>query len=482
MRAELGDEYVEALRKLYTDRIPGQSDLVCYWFEKSRAMIEAGRAKRAGLLATNSIRTGANRTILDRIKATGNIFMAWSDRAWILDGAAVRVSMIGFDTGKETEHQLNGVLVANISPDLKSDIDLTTAYNLEENDGVAFVGVTKKGPFDISSELAEQMLRAPLNPNGRPNSDVIRHWVNAADLVSTARSAWIIDFGVDTEEGKAALYERPFEYVKAHVKPFRDKVRNDKERTHWWLHGRPAPAFRLAVKGLGRYIATPTVAKYRLFVWLDEDILPTHGISAFARNDDYFFGVLHSRLHEIWSIRKGNWMGVGNDPSYTPSTCFETFPFPWLPGHEPSKTAASLRGAPFATKQSLSDETEIASQTAIAMTKERAIAAAARELVQLRDAWLNPPPTPPVDEKDHRHGERVHPSPVEHAFRSTGEGPGMGVKRTLTNLYNARPTWLDNAHRKLDTAVFAAYGWPSDLSDDEVLSRLLALNLERATA
>jgi type II restriction/modification system DNA methylase subunit YeeA len=176
-----------------------------------------------------------------------------------------------------------------------------------------------------------------------------------------------------------------------------------------------------------------------------------------TRDDDYFLGVLHSHLHELWAVRMGGRHGIGNDLTYNNSVCFETFPFPWPPGKEPSKTAASLRGASFATKQSLSDETEIASHAlsahsagarlakTLAMTeiaKERAIADAARELVQLRET--------------------------------------QSGNRTLTQLYNERPTWLDNAHQKLDAAVFAAYGWPVDLSDDEILARLLALNLERA--
>ncbi len=425
MRAQLGDEYVDALRALYENRIPGQSDLVCYWFEKARSMIEADKTKRVGLLATNSIRTGANRKTLERVKMSGDIFMAWSDRPWILDGAAVRVSLVGFDDGSQQERFLDGLEVQQITPDLRSDIDLSHVYSLKENAGIGFVGVTKKGPFEIEDETAYLMLAAPLNPNGRPNSDVIRQWVNAADLVQASRGMWIIDFGTGTTEEEAALYEMPFEYVKSQVKPFRDTVRNIQERTHWWLHGRPAPAFRTAIEGLGRYIATPTVAKYRVFVWLDERVLPTHGISAFARNDDYFFGVLHSRPHELWSLRKGNWMGVGNDPSYTPSTCFETFPFPWPPGQEPA-------GDP----------------------RVEAIAEAARELVALRDAWLHP----------------------------AGASEAELKPRTLTNLYNARPTWLALAHRKLDAAVLAAYGWPADLSDEDILARLLALNLERAGA
>src|SRR5690606_23801530 len=134
------------------------------------AMIEAGRVRRAGLLATNSIRGGANRRVLERIKETGDIFMAWSDRPWILEGAAVRVSMIGFDDGTEEHYTLDGALAAAINPDLTASLDLTVAKRLPENFNIAFMGDTKGGPFDISGDLASKMLAAPLNPNGRPNS------------------------------------------------------------------------------------------------------------------------------------------------------------------------------------------------------------------------------------------------------------------------------------------------------------------------
>jgi len=179
---------------------------------------------------------------------------------------------------------------------------------------------------------------------------------------------------------------------------------------------------RQALKGLPRYIATPRVAKHRVFTWLGSDILANDAIIVFARDDDYFLGVLQSRLHEIWSLRMCTWLGAGNDPRYTPTTCFETFPFPWASNREPRENPCA-----------------------------QAIAAAARTVTELRDRWLNPPGTTEAESKT----------------------------RTLTKLYNARPTWLAAAHDKLDRAVLDAYGWSHDLSDDDLLARLLALNLER---
>jgi type II restriction/modification system DNA methylase subunit YeeA len=426
IRAELGDEYVNTLFKLYAGRVPASADLVCYWFEKARAMIENGQSKRAGLLATNSIRGGANRKVLERIKENGDIFWAQSDRDWILDGAAVNVSMVGFDDGSANEKMLDNRSVIEINPDLTAFANLTTALPLPENANLCFRSDEKGGPFDISQTLAKEMLLATSNPNGRPNSDVVRPYLNAKDVVQVPSNTWIIDFGCDTPIEIAAGYEIPFEYVRKVVKPIREKSNNHIERTYWWLHRRPAPDMRTAVSNLIRYIITPAVAKYRLFVFIDSKTIPDHAVYIFARDDDYFFGVLHSKIHEIWALKQGT--SLEDRPRYTPTSTFETFPFPWPPGHEPQ------------------DDPRV-----------QAIAAAAQSLVEMRERWLSAASSPQGD----------------------GLPEAERKKRTLTNLYNARPTWLDLAHKKLDAAVFDAYGWPHNLTDEQILKKLLSLNLER---
>ncbi len=232
LRRELGDAYVEHLWPLYAGHVPGGADLVCYWFERARALIAHGDVGRAGLLATNSIRGGTNKRVLERIKESGDIFMAWDDRPWILDGAAVRVSMVGFDNGREPGHVLNGVPVKSINADLTARFDLGRAQRLRENERLCFRSDEKGGPFDIPPDLALPIIDAPLNPNGRPNTDVVRPYVNGLDVVRRRRGMWIIDFGVDTTEDAAALYELPFEYVRRVVKPVRDAGNNAHERMH----------------------------------------------------------------------------------------------------------------------------------------------------------------------------------------------------------------------------------------------------------
>lgn len=415
IRAELGDKYVDTLFKLYEGRVPAFADLVCYFFEKARAMIESGKAKRAGLLATNSIRGGVNRRVLERIKESGDIFWAHSDRDWILDGAAVRVSMVGFDNGTETAKLLDNKEVFQINPDLSGHSDITQAKVLQENQNLSFRGNQKGGAFDITNEEAHRMLSVSNNPNGRPNSDVVLPWVNGMDIVSEPRNMWLIDFGVDTPIEQAALYELPFEYIKKSVAPKYASV-----KPKWWLHERPRPELRSLLINLNRFIVTPHTSKHRVFVWINKGIIPDHALVVFVREDDYFLGVLQSKVHVLWSLKLGT--SLEDRPRYTPSTSFETFPFPWAPGTEPK------------------DDPRV-----------QAISQAAKELVEQRDRWLN----------------------------AEGLSDAEKKKRTLTNLYNARPTWLDLAHKKLDTAVFAAYGWQSDLSDEEILEKLLSLNLER---
>jgi len=459
IRAELGDEYVGALFKTYEGRLSAFSDLCCYWFEKARAEIESRRVGRAGLLATQGIRGGVNREALKRIKQTGNIFFAESDRDWILDGASVHVSMVGFDDGAETERTLDGHRVAEINANLTSTSDLTLAKRLPKNVDLWCYGSQQKARFDVDFDVGLSMLGAP-NPDGKPNSDVIRLSLNGAQILRRTAATFVIDFGLEEDVEKAAQYEMPFEYVKEHIWPIRQQRREVRQQRYWWLHARPSPRYRHAMVQLPRHIVTPVVSKHRVFVWMDNGHLVDHATVVFLRDEDWFFGLLHSRLHELWARQLATQVRERESGlRYTATSCFETFP---LPGAEPG-----------------------------ALNR---IAAASRELVALRDGWLNPPDWTRVEHLE-------FPGSAAGPWRQYVQGAdarGIGTvryprlvakdensakqlaKRTLTNLYNQRPTWLDNAHRKLDEAVFAAYAWGPALSDEEILQRLLDLNLARA--
>jgi type II restriction/modification system DNA methylase subunit YeeA len=462
LRRELGDAYVDALFENFGNRVRPEADLCCYWFEKARELIEHGKCQRAGLLATQGIRGGANREVLKRIKETGDIFFAESDREWILAGATVHVSMVGFDDGTEKTKRLDGAEVEEIGVQLSSETDLYQAKPLTGNEQISFMGITPAGPFDLPFEEVTGWLKSP-NPNGKPNSDVLRLYLNGQDINQRARWYWTIDFGVESKCEEVAQYELPFQYLEKNVRPIRAKNRRAAYARNWWIFAESRPAMRKAFAGKLRFLATCMVAKHRIFAWLDSVCLPANVVIVFGRSDDFFFGILNSHFHLKWADAQGTQLREKESGSrYTPTTCFETFPFP--------------RPTP---------------------EQEAAIAAAAQELNELRERWLNPPEwtetrtlefpgsiTGPwsryVDPKtvDAKTGvgtvryPRLEPRDADCAAKLK--------KRTLTNLYNERPTWLDNAHKKLDAAVAAAYGWPADLSDEQILEKLLALNLERA--
>jgi type II restriction/modification system DNA methylase subunit YeeA len=165
------------------------------------------------------------------------------------------------------------------------------------------MGDTKGGAFDVPGDLARRWLQLPLNPNGRPNSDVLRPWMNGMDLARNPQGRWIIDFGWEMDEREAALYEAPFAYCIGNVKPDRDKNRREAYRRFWWRHVEPRPGLWATFGGRTRYIATPRVAKHRIFRWCDRAVCPDCQLIVTTRDDDETFGILHSRFHEIWVNR-----------------------------------------------------------------------------------------------------------------------------------------------------------------------------------
>ena len=452
----LGGNYVSQLFRTYRGRVPAKADLVCYWFQKAGKHLESGNARRVGLVATNSIRGGASRQVLQTTTKNQPIFDAWSDEPWVNDGTAIRVSLICFSRAEDksvVDIRLDGQSVETIYSDLTArradtGVDLTTVRPLPENSGVAYMGDKKTGPFEVPGDQAREWLQLPANPNGGINVDVLKPWMNGMDLTRRSSGKWIIDFA-QMSETEAAFYEEPFQYVINHVYPIRRSNGRKRRRVYWWQHGETSPGMWRALSQLPRFIATPRVAKHRLFIWCDNSICPDSALVAITREDDTTFGILHSRFHEAWSLRLGTWLGKGNDPRYTPTTTFETFPFP--EGLSPDIPAAEYADDPRAV----------------------AIAEAARHLVKLRDRWLNPPEWVKwIDEPVPGYPKR--PVPVNEAAAKQLK------RRTLTNLYNTRPQWLADAHASLDAAVSGAYGWDVDISEDEALKKLLEMN-QRAT-
>ncbi len=289
---------------------------------------------------------------------------------------------------------------------------------LPENHGLAFCGDDKRGRFELSAMAARRLLAAH-NRHGKPNSDVVRRWAGAADLRRAPQHRWIVDFPPEMDEREAELYERPYALIRRQVRPAWSARRHA-----WWIHGGSRPEMRVALAKRDRYIATPAAGRPRVFVWLGPDVLPDRSLAVFARDDDYFLGVIHSRYHDVWTRWAAAWARGPKTPfRYAPATCFETFPCPWPPA------------------------TPLGKLTRVQEEQRTEIAQAARALGAQRSEWL---------------GDRTD------------------SKRTLTALYRVRPAWLQQTHLVLDEAVAAAYGWPADLSDDDVIQRLQTLNQQRA--
>jgi hypothetical protein len=470
MIRELGEDYTFKLRKVYEGRVPGGADLVCYWFEKARTALEKHGLGAAGLVATNSIRGGANRKVLDAIVQTSRLYEAWSDEDWVNDGAAVHVSLVCFGHADQTP-RLNNEDVEAISSDLSAAQSISSVEKLKANADASYIGTQKNGPFDISHELATQWLRLP-NPNGKSNALVVRPWANGLDVTRRPQNRWVVDFGCDMSLDEASLFEAPFAYVEQTVKPTRADVRRDFHRNNWWLYGDARPGLREKLTQIQRFIVTSMVAKHRVFAWMPAIQIPENLCVIVTRSDDTTFGILHSRFHEIWSLRMGT--SLEDRPRYTPTTCFETFPFP--AGLTPQDTASQL------TRRLASGAVvpDVKASTGSARTVE-AIAEAAHKLTTLRDNWLNPPDwtqrlpeVVPLGMTTSPYPDRIVPKPGHEKELS---------ERTLTKLYNARPAWLSAAHAALDQAVATAYGWTdytAEMADEVILQRLLALNVERS--
>ena len=461
----IGQSETKRIRDTYSDRLPGFSDYVCFWFEKARLQIVSGKSKLAGLVATSSIAKNTNLPVMRKIVTDLEIFNAYSNEPWFGDGAAVRVALIAFGKKDLVKglRQLDGKSVGNINPNLTSGTDTSNIQTLPENKTIAFVGVQKSGPFDVPGDLAREWINLPVNPNGRSNREILWPTLNGSDITSRHRDTWMIDFPIGLTEEMAALWEAPFEYLTKVTYDPEDSqsgsVKEARKRLHaeakgaieWWTLARRCPGLRRSIENLNRFIVTPMTAKHRIFVWVSPPVLPDNNTIVIAKDDDVTFGLLHSRMHLAWTKHVGNRMG--NASRYNTATTFETFPFP-----------DDLYG--YLNSFELTDREII-----------EPIVEAARDLNVLRENWLNP--------KDlvNRTPEIIAGFP-DRLLPVGDKAASILKQRTLTNLYNKMPEWLRIAHHKLDRAVADAYGWKdafdkNQLSDEKIVELLCKLNQSR---
>lgn len=466
MKRTLGEGATQAIRSVYGGRLSAFSDLVCYWIEKSRELLASGQTARCGFVTTKAIAKNANLPVMTRLCEDARIFYAWQNEPWVVDGAAVRVAVFCF-SDKNVDHDefwLDGSRVAEINPNLTSGQDTTTVARLRENANTVFIGIQQSGPLSVNRSQAIDWIRRPVNANGRGNVDILSPYVSTDDVVGRPTEAFLIDFPAGLTEAEASLFESPFEYLRhAQYDPNRDgnhipyapyRISTPGQNSAWWEPHRARPSLRKALPNKGRYLVTAETTEHRVFRFMPAGTVPDKSLYAFPWADFVGFGILQSRLHEVWSTYFGNRIGVGNQRRYNASYVYLTFPFP--EGLKPSVPASEYASDPRAI----------------------AIAAAASHLDQLRESWLNPADLV-------RREPEVHPGFPERFVPVNAEAAAALARRTLTNLYNEMPTWLELAHRAVDEAVANAYGWGDDwraevLTDEAILNRLFALNQSRA--
>ncbi|TWI07288.1 class I SAM-dependent DNA methyltransferase [Aerolutibacter ruishenii] len=346
MRAALGEGYVDAIWSTYP-KIPPKADLVMFWWDKAAELVRSGVLERFGFITTNSIGQVFQRRVIENHVAASElplgIVFAVPDHPWVDsgDGAAVRIAMTVGQAGakpgrlaqviaEEASEEEMVVSVAGragvINADLTIGADVSSAKALRSNEGLSSPGVQLYGSgFIIDAETAKQMIVAVTSGRG---ARVIRPYVNGRDLMQVQRGVFVIDFfGMDRDE--AALVH-PMAYQRAldYVKPERDQNRRAAIRDKWWRFGWERPVMRAATDGLSRYVATVETSKHRVFVFLSEETLPDNMLTVIATDDASILGVLSSITHVTWALAAGGRLGVGNDPRYNKTRCFEPFPFP----------------------------------------------------------------------------------------------------------------------------------------------------------
>ncbi len=447
MRLYLGDAYVEALRGTYSDAVEDNADLVMYWWHKAAELVEAGQVRRFGFITTNSITQAFNRRVVDRhLRRGARILWAIPDHPWTDTdtGAAVRIAMtcvageattpvrLGRVTSERpsaaedgiAEVQVTDRVVDVIRPDLTAGAAVTDAVALRANSGISGMGVALHGAGFIL--LPEEYHRI-----AALNATCLRPYIGGRDLLQGQRERYLVDFSFMGEEQAREANPHAFQVVLDRVKPERDVNRRESIRRLWWRFGWERPLLRAALHGLRRYIATTETARTRIFQFIPAEFMADHKVVVVADEDALVHGVLSSRFHVVWATAAGGHLGIGNDPIYNKSKCFDPYPFPDASpdqAHRIRKVAealdthrtARIRECPGLTINAMYG----------VLRKERA---------------------------------GLPLSPKERAIHESGL---ISVLRAF--------------HDDLDAAVADAYGWPADLPDDEILVRLVALNRERA--
>jgi len=443
MRSALGDAYVEALRATWDD-VPDSADLVMYWWSNAATLLRERKIKRFGMITTNSFRQSFNRRVVERHMGgltPLRLAFAIPDHPWIdtREGADVRVAMT-VGTLDESPGTVVDVRegdgadlafpesIGIIGPDLSIGADLTKVIPLDSNAVLSSRGVIPHGEgMVLTQEQAKQVGLGSI-PGLEKH---VRPYRNGRDLTQKPRNMMVIDLYPLSEREVLKKFPAVYQWLVQHVKPERDKQKDKDLREKWWLHRRNNEDLRQSLHGLERYIATVQTSKHRFFTFLSGAILPDDKLIAVASDDAWILGVLSSRVHVAWALATGSRLGVGNDPVYNKTTCFEAFPFPTASEKQKARIRAIAEDLDEHRKRVL------AADPSLTMTGMYNVLDRVRKQSALSD----------LDQK---------------IFNS------------------ALITVLKKLHDDLDESVLKAYGWAADDSDQSILSALAALNRTRA--
>lgn len=448
MLSLLGDGYVEALRGVYKE-LPESIDYVMYWWHKSAELLRAKKIRRFGLITTNSItQTFSRRILQSHMEAEDRLSLVFAipDHPWVdsISGADVRIAMSAAALGEQegilskvvkeentTDDAINVVLFQRkgmIHADLAVGANVSSSTPLKANSGLAVNGVMLCGSgFIVTPEEAKKL---------GFGTDVglekhIRRYRNGRDLTSVPRGVLVIDlFGLTADQVRTK-FPLVYQWILEKVKPERDQNSRESRKKNWWVFGEPVPIWREMSSGIKRYLATTQTAKHRVFVFLEQEILPDIALTTVALDDAYYLGVLSSRVHLVWALAAGSALGVGNDPRYLKTLCFDPFPFP----NTSKEQVAKIR--------KLAEDLDAHRKKQQAAHPKLTMTGMYNVLESLRAGT-------PLSDKE----KEIHQ---------------QGLVSILKQL-----------HDDLDVAVFSAYGWPVSLSDEELLEKLVALNAERA--
>ncbi len=458
MRDALGDGYVEALRGAWKD-MPDTADFVMYWWEHAAKLVREHRVRAFGFITTNSLRQTFNRQIIDRhlnAKPALGLRYAIPDHPWVdsANGADVRIAMTvgapapvdgrlavvsGETAAADGEIEVTlETRIGEVHADLTVGAKVGSAQKLAANQGVCFQGMNLVGKgFRLTPEEVQSL---GYKLDALP--EVIKPHRNARDMMQGGEDCFVIDlFGLTAEQAREthpALYQ----WLLDRVKPERDHNNRESRRRNWWIFGEPVGRLRRAWGGLNRVVLTPETSKHRVFSYQALPFCPDHKLYVVCSTDAYVLGVLSSNAHAIWALRAGGRLGVGNDPTWTNTTCFLTFPFP------AASEAQQARIRDLAEQLDAHRKRQQAAHESLTLTGMYNV------LEKLRSS-----------------------EPLTAKEKTIHEQGLVGVLKTL--------------HDEIDAAVLDAYGWGDlvapltdparhEAADETLLERLVALNAERA--